>query len=56
LPTPPRPFYVGYGAYDESTKGSARALAALLARAEWPIKAAEHPFGHGAREEYLDEA
>jgi predicted esterase len=56
LTAPRRPFYVGYGAYDDSTKPSARALAALLVRAEWPTRAAEHPVGHGAREEYLDEA
>lgn len=52
----PRPFYVGYGAYDESTKASAHALTELLERAKWPTRSAEHPFGHGAREEYLDEA
>jgi predicted esterase len=56
LPTPARPFYVGWGAYDESTKPGARALADLLARARWPTVAREHPVGHGAREEYLDEA
>jgi len=56
LPVPGRPFYVGYGAYDESTKPSARALGALLTLAKWPTRTAEHPVGHGAREEYLDEA
>ena len=53
---PPRPFYVGFGAYDETTRSSARALIALLSRAGWPIRAAEHPVGHGVREAYLDEA
>ncbi len=56
LPSPARPFYVGYGTYDEETKPGARALAALLVAAHWPTRAAEHPFAHGARQEYLDEA
>ena len=56
LPITRRPFYVGYGAYDETTKASARALAALLAGANWPTRRTELPVGHGAREEYLDEA
>lgn len=51
----PKPFYIGYGAYD-SVKQSARALAELLRRAGWPVRVAEHPVGHGAREIYLDEA
>jgi predicted esterase len=50
------PFYVGYGAYDETTKTSANALAELLTRAHWPTRRRELPVGHGAREEYLDEA
>jgi predicted esterase len=53
---PPTPFYVGFGTYDEETKTSARALAALLRAAHWPVRVAEHPVAHGAREEYLDEA
>lgn len=52
----PHPFYVGFGTYDASTKGGARALAAVVDAARWPVRVAEHPFGHGAREEYLDEA
>jgi predicted esterase len=51
----PKPFYIGYGAYD-SVKQSARALGKLLHRAGWPVRVAEHPVGHGAREIYLDEA
>ena len=50
------PFYVGYGAYDADSRGSARALVTFLERAGWPVRAAEHPFGHGANEVYLDEA
>jgi len=52
----PRPFYVGYGAYDAETKPSALGLVHLLQAARWPVRAAEHPFGHGARDVYLDEA
>ena len=52
----PRPFYVGYGAYDASTNASSRALGAFLGRAGWPTRISELPVGHGAREEYLDEA
>jgi hypothetical protein len=36
--------------------GSARALAGLLRGAGWPVRVAEHPLGHGAKEVYLDEA
>ncbi|AKU98842.1 hypothetical protein AKJ09_05506 [Labilithrix luteola] len=53
---PARPFYIGYGSYDAETKHSADALATMLRRASWPVRVAEHPFGHGAREVYLDEA
>jgi predicted esterase len=52
----PRPFYVGFGAYDEETKANARTLVAALEGARWPVRAAEHPFGHGANQVYLDEA
>ncbi|MDB4938214.1 MAG: hypothetical protein JWP87_5186 [Labilithrix sp.] len=52
----PRPVYVGFGTYDAETKTGARALAAVFESAHWPVKLAEHPFGHGAREVYLDEA
>jgi predicted esterase len=52
----PRPVYVGYGSYDAETKTGARALAAVFESAHWPVRVAEHPFGHGARELYLDEA
>ena len=52
----PRPVYVGYGTYDAATKNGAKAIAAVFEAAHWPVKLAEHPFGHGAREVYLDEA
>lgn len=52
----PRPFYVGYGTYDETTSAGARALVAALEAAHWPVRAAPHPLGHGANEIYLDEA
>jgi predicted esterase len=52
----PRRFYVGFGTYDEGTAAKARLLAAALEGARWPVRVAEHPFGHGAREVYLDEA
>jgi predicted esterase len=52
---PPKRFYVGYGAYD-SVASSARALGELLRAAGWPVRVAEHPLGHGAKEIYLDEA
>jgi predicted esterase len=51
-----RPVYVGFGTYDAETKAGARALAAVFEKAHWPVRVAEHPFGHGAREVYLDEA
>ncbi|HSO36692.1 MAG TPA: hypothetical protein VLT33_29405 [Labilithrix sp.] len=52
----PRPLYIGFGAYDEESKRGAKALASAASAAHWPVKLAEHPFGHGAREIYLDEA
>jgi predicted esterase len=52
----PRPFYVGFGSYDDETKTNARALVGALQAAHWPVRAAEHPLGHGANEVYLDEA
>jgi predicted esterase len=52
----PRPFYVGYGTYDEETKARVPSLVAALKSAHWPVLAAEHPLGHGANEAYLDEA
>ncbi|WP_437324928.1 alpha/beta hydrolase [Sorangium sp. So ce381] len=51
----PRPFYIGFGAND-TVGGSARALAGVLRGAGWPVRVAVHPFGHGAKEVYLDEA
>jgi predicted esterase len=52
----PRPFYIGFGAYDEESKAHARSLAAALAAAHWPVRVGELPIGHGANEGYLDEA
>jgi predicted esterase len=52
----PHPVYVGFGTYDAETKPGARALATVFEAAHWPVRVAEHPFGHGAREVYLDEA
>ena len=54
--TAPRPFYVGYGTYDAESSARGRSLVALLRAAGWPVRLAEHPLGHGAREVYLDEA
>ena len=51
-----RPIYIGFGTYDDETKRGARGLASVFAGAHWPVRVAEHPFGHGAREIYLDEA
>ncbi len=55
MATTSKPFYVGYGAADE-TKGGPQSLATLLRNAKWPMREREHPGGHGAREVYLDEA
>jgi predicted esterase len=52
----PHPIYVGFGTYDDETKKGARMLASVFESAKWPVRIAEHPFGHGAREVYLDEA
>lgn len=54
--SPPRPFYVGFGTYDEDTKAKALSLVSALQAARWPVRVAEHPLGHGANEIYLDEA
>ncbi|WP_437587830.1 alpha/beta hydrolase [Sorangium sp. So ce1000] len=51
----PRPFYIGFGVYD-TVGESARSLAGVLRGAGWPVRVAEHPVGHGAKEVYLDEA
>jgi predicted esterase len=52
----PRPFYVGFGSYDDETRTNVRSLVATLESAHWPVRVAEHPFGHGANEVYLDDA
>jgi predicted esterase len=51
----PKPVYIGFGKHD-SVGAGARGLADLFRRAGWPVKVAEHPVPHGAREIYLDEA
>ena len=51
----PVPFYIGVGQYD-SVVAAARGLGTLLTQIGWPVNLAIHPFGHGAREVYLDEA
>lgn len=50
-----RPFYVGYAIGDPTNAGP-KALGTSLVAAGWPVRVAEHPGGHGAREAYLDEA
>lgn len=55
----PLAVYVGYGKYDEPSKNGGRALAKAaeaLRDQGWKTKVAEHPFPHGAREVYVDEA
>jgi hypothetical protein len=52
----PRPFYVGFGRFDAESSTNAHALVSALEAARWPVRAAEHPLGHGANEVYLDEA
>jgi predicted esterase len=51
----PVPFYIGFGKQDAVGPGS-RSLAKLLRARGWPVRVAEHPVGHGAKEIYLDEA
>jgi hypothetical protein len=52
----PRPFYIGFGAYDDETRTNVRSLVTALEATRWPLRVAEHPLGHGANEVYLDEA
>lgn len=52
----PLPVYVGYGKQDEVSKNGGLALAKAAEAAGWKTKVAEHPFPHGAREVYIDEA
>jgi predicted esterase len=52
----PRPFYVGFGTYDDDTRKNVHSLVTALEAARWPVRVAEHPLGHGANEVYLDEA
>ena len=51
----PKPFYIGYGTHDSVAAG-ARQLGEVLRAAGWPVRVAQHPVGHGAKEIYLDEA
>lgn len=52
---PKTPVYVGFGKYD-TVGGQARQLAGVFEHAGFPVRIAEHPVGHGAKEIYLDEA
>ena len=52
----PKPFYIGFGAYDDETQANVRSLVTVLEAAHWPLRVAEHRLGHGANEVYLDEA
>ncbi|HMI84630.1 MAG TPA: hypothetical protein VK550_11080 [Polyangiaceae bacterium] len=52
----PKPFYIGYGKYDGYVRRAIPTLVDVLSRAHWPIRVAEHPVDHGAREVYLEEA
>jgi predicted esterase len=52
----PKPVYIGYGKYDGYVRRAIPTLVDVLNRAHWPIRVAEHPVDHGAREVYLDEA
>ena len=48
--------YVGFGKYDEPSKRGGLALGKAAEQAGWRTKVREHPFPHGAREVYIDEA
>ncbi|HKQ71296.1 MAG TPA: hypothetical protein VJT73_18260 [Polyangiaceae bacterium] len=50
-----RPFYIGYGQFDPA-RSTAHTLAGLLRGAGWSVREARHPFGHGARAVYIEEA
>jgi predicted esterase len=52
----PKPVYIGYGKYDGHVRRAIPTLVDVLSRAHWPIRVAEHPVDHGAREVYLEEA
>jgi predicted esterase len=52
----PKPFYIGYGKYDDYVRRAIPTLVDVLNRAHWPLRVAEHPVDHGAREVYLEEA
>jgi predicted esterase len=52
----PKPFYIGYGRYDDYVRRAIPTLVGVLSRAHWPLRVAEHPVDHGAREVYLEEA
>ena len=48
--------YIGFGSSDEPSKNGGLALAKATEAAGFKTKVAEHPFPHGAREIYIDEA
>ncbi len=52
----PRPVYVGYGLYDETSVNNARPLVAALRGSGWTVRVSEHPLAHGANAVYVDEA
>jgi predicted esterase len=52
----PLAVYVGFGTFDEPSKKGGLALAKATEAVGWKTKVAEHPFPHGAREVYIDEA
>jgi predicted esterase len=52
---PKRPFYVGYATGDP-TNGGPKSLASFLTSKGWPVQSKEHAGGHGAKEEYLNDA
>ena len=54
--TKPIGVYIGFGGSDEPSKNGGLALAKVTEAAGWKTKVAEHPFPHGAREIYIDEA
>lgn len=52
----PLPTYIGYGSEDEPVKENVLRLHRLLEQAGWPVSLAVHPFPHGSRPEYIDDA
>ena len=52
----PIPTHIGYGSEDEPVQKNAVNLHAVLEEAGWPVSIAVHPFPHGSRPQYLDDA